>query len=297
MKSRMKKWTAFVLAVVMATGYTAYPVQAEERTEVKAVSDVQTESSVAKVGDVYYDDLAEALNNAKGQTCEILILKDTSLNGSFEFQRPEDVVTINLDGHTISGNFTLTLGGQVGSHLNGPGTINGNIDFVQGYLGAPLTVNGNLADVGVTSLKVTGTGVLRVNGNIGDFAAGAIIYDGALIVCTGTCDDDSIEVMQPQDGDALIENSKPTNLTGTYGQQLSTVVLDNGWTWVHGDTTLSLGEHEFPARFDTTNYEGLYDFDTGYNAENHYVEVNLIVNISKKETTLRKKQHFLSQIT
>ena len=49
----------------------------------RASSTTQTESSVAKVGNVYYDDLAEALNNAGNQTCDIL--KDTSLSGNYEF--------------------------------------------------------------------------------------------------------------------------------------------------------------------------------------------------------------------
>ena len=188
-------------------------------------SDTQTENSVAKVGNVYYDDLADALNNAKGQTCDIL--KDASLSGNYSFIGTSDRITINLNGHTINGSFTLILGGVYGSNLNGPGTINGNIGFVRAQLRAPLTVNGDVTDAGGGAFRVNGTGVFRVNGNIGYFSLGAVISDGVSIVCTGTCSEPEIQnivITQPQNITLSVSPEGSGSVTATGNK----VAMDSG---------------------------------------------------------------------
>ena len=185
-------------------------------------SDTQTENSVAKVGNVYYDDLADALNNAKGQTCDIL--KDASLSGNYSFIGTSDRITINLNGHTINGSFTLIL---YGSNLNGPGTINGNIGFVRAQLRAPLTVNGDVTDAGGGAFRVNGTGVFRVNGNIGYFSLGAVISDGVSIVCTGTCSEPEIQnivITQPQNITLSVSPEGSGSVTATGNK----VAMDSG---------------------------------------------------------------------
>ena len=188
-------------------------------------SDTQTENSVAKVGNVYYDDLADALNNAKGQTCDIL--KDASLSGNYSFIGTSDRITINLNGHTINGSFTLILGGLYGSNLNGPGTINGNIGFVRAQLRAPLTVNGDVTDAGGGAFRVNGTGVFRVNGNIGYFSLGAVISDGVSIVCTGTCSEPEIQnivITQPKNITLSVSPEGSGSVTATGNK----VAMDSG---------------------------------------------------------------------
>lgn len=138
-------------------------------------------------------------SNAHKQTCDIL--KDTSLTGIFDFSYYDDFVTINLNGHTISGSFTLILGGMYGSNLNGSGTINGNIEIANAWLRAPLTVNGDISQAGNSDFRVEGSGILYVNGNIDDFVSPSSIGSGVTIVCTGTCSETDIQdrvITQPQ---------------------------------------------------------------------------------------------------
>ena len=96
----------------------------------------------------------------------------------------------------------------------------------------------------------------------------------------------TFKVTTKNDGSTLI--TEPSNLTAIYGQKLSDISLPEGWVWVNGDTSLSVGKQTYTVRFDTTNYENEYDFSTveGYNNENHNVERNLTVNVSKANTTL-----------
>ena len=91
-----------------------------------------------------------------------------------------------------------------------------------------------------------------------------------------------------KDGNALVEDSKPTNLSGVYGQKLSEIKLPDDWTWVDKDTALSVGTQSYIARFDTTGYEKEYDF-TGieeYNAEQHYVKMNLTIDVLKADSSI-----------
>ena len=96
----------------------------------------------------------------------------------------------------------------------------------------------------------------------------------------------SVKTMK--DGSVLIEEKKPTDLTGVYGQKLSDITLTEGWTWVNGDASLSVGNQTYSARFDTTSYEDEYDFIgiKGYNVGEHYVELNLSVDTAKADTSL-----------
>ena len=88
------------------------------------------------------------------------------------------------------------------------------------------------------------------------------------------------------DGSAVIDEPDPLN--GTYGQQLSDLTLPEGWTWADADTDLTTGDHTYPIRFDTTTYEGQYDFTnvTGYHPDGHYVERDLTVHTAKAESSI-----------
>ena len=98
----------------------------------------------------------------------------------------------------------------------------------------------------------------------------------------------SVSVTTMKDGNAFFQSQKPTDLKGVYEQKLADISLPDDWTWVSGDTALSVGEQNYSARFDTTGYEAEYDFTgvEGYSAENHYVETGLAVNVSKVDTIL-----------
>lgn len=93
-------------------------------------------------------------------------------------------------------------------------------------------------------------------------------------------------VKTKKDGSALIQ--EPAELTATYGQKLSDIILPDGWTWADLETAVSVGAQTYTARFDTTSYEDEYDFTDvdGYNADGHYVELNLSVNTAKADTML-----------
>lgn len=210
---KLEKYNA---AVERIAALEAEPQKAPADTQEAGTSDVQTDNSVAKVGTTYYDSLADALNNASNQTCDIL--KNTSLYGKYEFPSwKNNPVTINLNGHTISGSCTLFLGGVSRcSYLNGPGIISGNIEIENAELRAPLTVNGNITESGVTDFAVNGQGTLQVNGDIADFSLPSKIGDGVTIICTGTCYETDIKAWKGQE-------EKPQNLKINY----YTEFLDN----------------------------------------------------------------------
>lgn len=98
----------------------------------------------------------------------------------------------------------------------------------------------------------------------------------------------STKVMTKKDGSKLVEDIKPTDLTGEYGQKLSDIILPEDWSWVNKDTSLSVGAPTYTAHFNTIGYEDEYDFTkvNGYNEYNHYVEINLTVDVSKADTKL-----------
>ena len=134
--------------------------------------------------------------------------------------------------------------------------------------------NDNVASVS----NGTVTGVSEGNATIT-----ATVIDGF----TGQARTDTCEVtVTKKDGSTLI--TEPSNLTATYGQKLSNISLPKDWTWVNGDTSLSVGTQTYTARFDTTSYEDEYDFSAvdGYIKDNHYIERNLTVDVSKANTTL-----------
>lgn len=104
---------------------------------------------------------------------------------------------------------------------------------------------------------------------------------------SGTPDDD-VSITLPGatvylDGRTVIK--EPADLTAVYGQKLSEIDAGRlaGWTWVKGDTRLSVGNQKYPARFDTSGLEKEYDFTnvSGYNQQGHYVERTLAVAVSK----------------
>lgn len=96
----------------------------------------------------------------------------------------------------------------------------------------------------------------------------------------------SIKVATKMDGATLIQN--PTGITATYGDTLSDIELPTGWSWAEPNTSVSVGNSAYSARFNTTNYEDDYDFTNikGYDSQNQYVEVTLTVDVSKADTEL-----------
>lgn len=256
------------------------------------VLSTETSEYVAEVDGIYYADFMEALNASMAQNymhpsertyCKLL--KDITVNGNISSSSATNFA-LDLNGHTLKCN-TLYLGDhQTFSLIKGPGTVKGNISVYYAYLYAPLTVYGNILQDGVTKLQVSGSGVFRVNGDIADFAQSSKIEDGVTIVCTGTCNETNLTPYFPKDGSTLI--IEPSNLTAIYGQSLSDISLPTGWEWVNKDTSVSVGTQSYPARFNTADYEAEFDFTdvVGYNKDNHYVQRNLSVSVSKGATVL-----------
>lgn len=96
----------------------------------------------------------------------------------------------------------------------------------------------------------------------------------------------SKKVTTKMDGATLIQ--EPTGLTATYGDTLSDIELPTGWSWAGPNTSVSVGNSTYSARFNTTNYEDDYDFTNikGYDSQNQYVEVTLTVDVSQADTEL-----------
>ena len=289
MKKSIKKFTAILLALIMGLSftYTSYPVYAQENIQPTGATSEQTENSVAKVGDTYYDDLAEALYSAAetGATCDLL--KDATITGNHNFTYRADGTqrlgfTLNLNGHTINGNAMLKFGAVRQCDIKGPGTINASIQVFFVCFNAPLTINGNITQSGVSQFKVSGSGVLRVNGNIDRFSLPYDIANGVKVVCSGNYPNDypisPVKVVEDFNKDLV-----PKDLKGFKGQALSTVSLPQDWSWVNTETLLSSDTQTYMARFNTTNYEMEYDFTNvdGYNKDQHYVERELIVTVGE----------------
>lgn len=271
----------------METLFTSFNSLTAECT----ISTEQTDDSVAVVNGVYYTDFMVALNastdysntNPASRTyCRLL--KDITVNGNISSLNATNFA-LDLNGHTLECN-TLYLGNVFPSIIKGPGTVRGNINVCYAILWAPLTVDGNISSEVNTRLSVEEAGIFRVNGNIADFALPSQIDNGVTIVCTGTCSEPDLTPYLRKDGNTLI--TEPSNLTAAYGQSLSDISLPADWTWVNKDTSVSVGTQSYPARFNTTGYESKYYFINvdGYNQDNHYVERNLSVNVSKGATVL-----------
>lgn len=256
-----------------------------------AVLSTETSQYVAEVDGTLYTDFMEALEatcntGSEGSAKYCKLLKDVNVNGEVGRDSVNGYY-IDLNGKTLACS-TLYLGGYTTSFLKGSGTVEGNIEIQQGIfqLSGDIIVNGDIYEGGVTRLYVSGSGVFRVSGNIANFGLPSSISNGVTIVCTGTCYENDLTPYLRKDGSTLI--TEPSNLTATYGQSLSDISLPADWTWVNKDASVSVGTQSYTARFNTTGYEPAYDFTNvpGYNKDNHYVERNLSVNVSKGATAL-----------
>ena len=176
-KTKIETLFAYFNSLTMTTGTT---------------SNVQTDESVAVVNGIYYTDFMEAL--AAATTTDFppdmrtycTLLKDITISSL------QGCVSINLNDYTLECN-TMNLGdGGSAAVIKGPGTLKGDISVEYAYFYAPLTINGDISQEGVTSLNVSGSGIFRVNGNIGDFTFTSSIDSGVTIVCTGTCSETDI---------------------------------------------------------------------------------------------------------
>ena len=95
------------------------------------------------------------------------------------------------------------------------------------------------------------------------------------------------------DGNDLIK--EPTNLTATYGQQLSDVVLPEGWTWSDPQLVLNeniqdfaLWENYFDAYYDVRNLVDKYDFSgvNGYNPTTNQIKRTFKVVVSQAPSSI-----------
>lgn len=255
-----------------------------------AVLSTETSEYVATVGGLYYTDFMEALKatyNNSNNWCKLL--KNVEVNGNIgeDYGQSAEPASwqIDLGGYSLTCG-TLNMFGMRGSKIKGTGTVNANIIVNNACFVSPLTINGNIRQDGNTSLWVQGSGVFRVNGDIADFRDGSYIKEGITIVCTGTCSETDLGSYLQKNGNILI--TAPSNLTAAYGQSLSDISLPAGWEWVNKDISVSVGTQSYTARFNTAGYEPKYDFTNvdGYNQDNHYVERDLSVNVSKGATAL-----------
>lgn len=100
---------------------------------------------------------------------------------------------------------------------------------------------------------------------------------------------------------------QPTGLTAVYDQTLSDVELPEGWSWVNPNTVLNesdgllipgeplgLGEFEFPAQLDVSDYDSDYDFskEQGYDPDHHVLKRDLTVLVSAKKNTISLEDGF-----
>ena len=170
-KTKIETLFAYFNSLTMTTGTT---------------SNEQTDESVAVVNGVYYTDFTEAL--AAATTADwppdfriyCTLLKDITVSNL------EGCFSINLNGYTLECNTMYPGRGSGRAVIKGPGTLKGNIAVTYGEFYAPLTINGNISRSGAASLKVSGSGTFRVDGDIGDF--GTDIQSGVTVVCTGKCE-------------------------------------------------------------------------------------------------------------
>ena len=77
----------------------------------------------------------------------------------------------------------------------------------------------------------------------------------------------------------------PSNLSGVQDNELSTIVLPEGWTWVNPTEIATVKNNGYLARLkvDDKNYD--YTGVEGYNEDEHYVERTLQVSVAKGENT------------
>ncbi|WP_300896233.1 leucine-rich repeat domain-containing protein [uncultured Clostridium sp.] len=77
----------------------------------------------------------------------------------------------------------------------------------------------------------------------------------------------------------------PSNLSGVQDNELSTIVLPEGWTWVNPTEIATVKNNGYLARLkvDDKNYD--YTGVEGYNEAGHYVERRLEVSVAKGENT------------
>lgn len=161
-------------------------------TTTGTISSVQTEDSVAEVNGMYYTDFQEALEATyNNQSAWCTLLQDVTVYGNvgqdYSSTPSPPCWQINLNGHTLKCDSLLMYAVGNYSQLQGPGTVEANIEVDLGIFTAPLTVNGDISQSGITSLKVMGSGIFRVNGDIGDFNNSSNIDSDVTIVCTGDC--------------------------------------------------------------------------------------------------------------
>lgn len=117
----------------------------------------------------------------------------------------------------------------------------------------------------------------------------------------------SIAVTTVKDGQDIIDDSIPDNLTATYSEKLSDIALPEGWSWADPNTVLDendglksddgsgVGYYEFPAHYDVSRYvaDG-YDFTgvEGYDQESGIVTLNLEVLVVQKVNPIKIEDGF-----
>ena len=112
----------------------------------------------------------------------------------------------------------------------------------------------------------------------------SVRYKGKVNISDGSTSKLTIKTLK--NGNLII--SEPTNLTAIFGMKLRDIILPSDWEWSNSNIDVSTGQKTYIAYFDTTSYEKEYDFTNvlGYNADDHHVEREISVNVSKADSKI-----------
>lgn len=314
--AKKKLALTMVIATTLAVSsiFSSLPtiVYAQENIESENTSSEQTENSVAKVGEIYYEHLVDAINASSAEYPAVM-LKD--INDSSEMFAIENKnAVLNTNGFTLE--FvakpynSILLGHDQTLTINGSGNKN-KPDLIVDRLvnnGSEGSENNGLflndvylkkasSNTYESLLTINGYGILRnciidfnpmngvanddqkaifVDGNIEFHGNNKIIGDIELFI-NGT--ETTYGTVEMVDGTIKKNISIPRDLEGCKGDLLSTVVLPNGWEWVNPNEILESSDDFMPfikkkARYLIRDNYDYSDYE-GYNKDGSYVDIDV----------------------
>lgn len=320
-----RKKLAFTMVVaavlVVSSVFSSLPatVYAQENTGSEHTSSEQTENSVAKVGEIYYDHLLDAIN-ASSDEYPAVMLKDIN-DSSKIFAIENKNAVLNTNGFTLEfvakpynsilldRDQTLTINGSgnkdkpdliVDELVNNPseGSENNGVFLNDVYLKkassnayeALLTINGYgiLRNCIIDFNPVNGAAndyqeAIFVDGNVEFHGNNKIIGDIELFL-NGT--ETTYGTVEMVDGTIKKNISIPGDLEGCKGDLLSTVVLPNGWEWVDPNEILESSDDFMPFTEKKARYliRDNYDYSDyeGYNKDGNYVDIDVQIMLSNR---------------
>lgn len=260
MKTRMKKLTVCMLAFLMSFSCLAYPVHAEETGNIPQTS--TTSANVASVTvngtTTYYSEIEKAFEYVNGKTATITILNDITLSEPLlAISDSNSNVTIDLNGKTITGDFTGNLQRGVIDITGGTATIQNGTLCQKGdsHVYTMLVRDSNVTVSNIECMKETGTGVSfkvdknsAVTINSGNFYAGtALNVDGINGKSTVTINNGTFDggiALQVRYGEVIIKdgtfkctNTASTTRTAIYFNAGGKVTIEGG-TFTGGNSIL-----------------------------------------------------------